>query len=90
MSLSINAQKATLLEELELLKALCEACIIGKHHCTPSWVINRINLYKQATEKKILSHDDLAGGRKITFTLGGSCIVFDLTSDLTNLTEIHL
>ncbi len=63
---------------------------MGKHHRTPSRVINRIDPYKRATKKEELSHGDLAKGGKITCTLGGSRIVFVLTDDLTNLTEIHL
>ena len=90
MSLGINAQKATLLEKSEPPHALCEACVMGKHHRTPSRVINRMDPYKRATKKGELSHGDLAGGGKITRTLGGSRIVFGLTDDLTDLTEIHL
>ncbi len=68
----------------------CEACVIEKHHRTSSRVINRIDLYKRATKKKELSQDDLAESGKIAHILGGSCIVYGLTHDWTNLTEIHL
>ncbi len=52
-------------------------------------------MYKRAIQKEELSHDDLshgdlAGGCKRTRILGGSRIVFGLTDDLTDLTEIHL
>ncbi len=90
MSLGINVQKATLLKNSEPPYTLCEACIIGKHHRTPRRVINRIDLYKQSTKIKELSHDDLAGAGKITRTLRGSCTVFGLRDDLTYLTEINL
>ncbi len=63
---------------------------MGKHHRTLSRVINRMDLYKRATKKEELSHDDQAGGGKITRILGGSRIVFGLTDDLTDLTKIHL
>ncbi len=68
MSLGINAQKATLLEKSEPSHALCEACVMGKHHRTPSQVINRLDPYKKATKKGELSYGDLAGGGKITRT----------------------
>ncbi len=51
MSLGINAYKATLLEKSEPPHALCEACVIGKHHRTPSRVINRMDPYKRAIKK---------------------------------------
>ncbi len=90
MSRGINAQKATSLEKSEPPQALCEACVMGKHHRTLSQVINCMDPYKQATKKLELSYGDLAGGDKITRTLGGSCIVFCLTDALTDLTKIHL
>ena len=42
-SLGINAQKTTLMERAEPPDSLCEACVIGKHHRTPSEVIHRID-----------------------------------------------
>ncbi len=36
MSLGIDAQKAILWKKSELPHAFCEACVIGKHHRTPS------------------------------------------------------
>ncbi len=89
-SRGINAQKTTLLERAEPPDSLCEACVIGKHHRTPSEVIHRINPYKQATKKKELSNGDLVRGDKISRTLGGSHIIFGLTDNLTDFTEIHL
>ena len=90
MSLGIDAQKAMLLEKSEPPHSPCEVCVIEKHHRTSSRVINRIDLYKRATKKKELSQDDLAESGKIAHTLGGSCIVYGLTYDWTDLTEIHL
>ncbi len=54
-----------------------------------------MDLYKRAIKKEKLSHGDLshgdlAGGGKKTRSLGGSRIVFGLTDDLTDLTEIYL
>ncbi len=90
MNLGINEQKTTLLKRSEPPLALCEACVIGKDHRTSSRVINRMDSHKQATKKRELSHCDLAGNSKIIRKLEGSHIVFDLTDDLTDLTEIHL
>ncbi len=90
MNLGIEVQKTKLLEKSEPQHVLCEACVIGKHRRTSSRVINCMDPYKRATKKEELSHGDLAGCGKITHTLGGSCIIFNLTDDLTDLTEIHL
>ena len=78
------------MEKSEAPHTLCEACVIGKHHRTSSQVINRMDLYKQATKKKELSHGDLVGSDKITHNLEGSRIEFGLMNDLTDLTEIYL
>ena len=49
-----------------------------------------MDLYQRATTKGELSHWDLARIGKITCTLEASCIVFGLTDDLTDLTEVYL
>ena len=90
MTLGINAQKVTLVKKSKPPHALCEACVMEKQHRTPFRVINRIDLYKQAPQKRELSHSDQAGSGKITFTSRGSRIIFGLTDDLTYFTEIHL
>ncbi len=90
ISLGINTWKTTLLKKSEPPHALYEACVMGNHPRTHSRVINRIDLYRRATKKRGLSDGNLAGVGKITCTLEGSRIVFGLTDDLTDLTEIHL
>ena len=81
MSWGIDTQKVKLLKTSKLRHAFCEVCVIGKNRRTPSQVIKRMDLYKQDTKKKKLSHSDLAGGGKITRTLGVSRIVFGLLDD---------
>ena len=90
MSTGIDPEKATSLEKSEPPHELCESCMIGKQHRTPSRVVNRMDPFKRATQKGELSHGDIAGGGKIVRTLGGARYVFGLTDDKTDMTEIHL
>ena len=90
MSTGMDPKKATFLEKSEPPHELCESCMIGKQHRTPSRVVNRMDPFKRATQKGELSHGDIAGGGKIVRTLGGARYVFALTDDKTDMTEIHL
>ena len=65
MSTGIDPEKATSLEESELQYELCESCMIGKQHYTPSCVVNQMDLFNRAIQKGELSHSDIAGGGKI-------------------------
>lgn len=88
MSTGIVSEKATALEKSKPPYELCESCMVGKQHPTPSRVVNRMDLFKRATQKGELSHSDIAGGGKSVRTLGGARYVFGLTDDKIDMTEI--
>ncbi len=72
ISTGIDPEKTTSLEKSEPPYELCESCMIGKQHRTPSRVVNRMDLFKRTTQKNELSHGDIARGEKIGRTLGGA------------------
>ena len=90
MSTGMDLKKTVSLEKSEPPHELCESCIIGKQHHTPSRIVKRMDPFKRATQNGELSHGDIAGGGKIVRTLGGARYVFALTDDKTDMTEIHL
>ena len=51
MNIGIDPEKITSLEKSESPFKLCESCMIGKQHRTPSRVVNRMNCFKRTTQK---------------------------------------
>ena len=85
MSIGINAASANNLERRESPNPICEPCMIGRQHRTPSRIP-----HTRATQIGELIHSDVAGGGNIPSTIGGARYVATIIDDFTNYTVIYL